>query len=337
MALWVVRAGKYGEREEQALEKNVAAIGWDELPDLSGIKTREELYELLEKTYPDVKRKTLLNWQSQIWPFIMEMQQGDIIALPLKNRSVIVFGEVTGHYQYRSDFGPGMKHTVPVRWFKEFPRSVFDKDILYSLGAFLTVFRVQRNNAEERIRALLSGKQVDFPNEVQKAETELEAPLDLEQYANDQIRDYIARKFKGHDFARLVGAVLEAQGYRVQISAPGADGGVDIIAGYGPRGFDSPRLVVQVKSGDTPVDVKVLRELQGVMKNFRADHGLLVAWGGYKNSVAKEATQLFFEIRLWDSNDLVKALLANYEKLPEALQAELPLKPIWILVTGEEE
>ena len=91
-----------------------------------------------------------------------------------------------------------MKHTVPVRWFKEFPRSVFDKDILYSLGAFLTVFRVQRNNAEERIRALLSGKQVDFPNEVQKAETELEAPLDLEQYANDQIRDYIARKFKGH-------------------------------------------------------------------------------------------------------------------------------------------
>jgi restriction system protein len=70
MALWVVRAEKYGEREGQALEKNIAAIGWDELPDLSGIKTREELYALLEKIYPDVKRKTLLNWQSQIWPFI---------------------------------------------------------------------------------------------------------------------------------------------------------------------------------------------------------------------------------------------------------------------------
>lgn len=61
MALWVVRAGKHVEREEQVLEKNVAAIGWNELPDLSGIKTREELYTLLEKVYPDVKRKTLLN------------------------------------------------------------------------------------------------------------------------------------------------------------------------------------------------------------------------------------------------------------------------------------
>jgi len=203
MALWVVRAGKYGEREGQALEKNVAAIGWDELPDLSGIKTREELYALLEKIYPDEKRKTLLNWQSQIWPFIKEIQQGDIIALPLKNRSVIVFGEVTGPYQYRSDFGGGMKHTRPVRWFEELPRNAFDKDILFSMGAFLTVFRVQRNNAEERVRVLLSNTQIKPANRNQETETEIEAPLDIEQYANDQIRDYIAQKFKGHDLARL--------------------------------------------------------------------------------------------------------------------------------------
>jgi restriction system protein len=38
-----------------------------------------------------------------------------------------------------------------------------------------------------------------------------------------------------------------------------------------------------------------------------------------------------------DANDLVKAILANYGKLLETLQAELPLKPIWILVTSEEE
>lgn len=117
----------------------------------------------------------------------------------------------------------------------------------------------------------------------------------------------------------------------------GPDGGVDIIAGYGPMGFDSPRLVVQVKSEDVPVDVKIVRELQVVMKNLRADHGLIVAWSGYKSSVYKEAAQLFFELRLWDASDLVNAVLTNYEKLPEALQAELPLKPIWVLVLSEEE
>jgi len=102
-------------------------------------------------------------------------------------------------------------------------------------------------------------------------------------------------------------------------------------------GFDHPRLVVQVKSGDTPVDVKVVRELQGVIKNFGADHGLIVAWGGYKSSVPKEAARLFFDLRLWDADDLVKAVLSIYERFPEALQAELPLKRIWLLVPSEEE
>lgn len=30
MALWVVRAGRYGERESDALEHGQAVIGWDD-------------------------------------------------------------------------------------------------------------------------------------------------------------------------------------------------------------------------------------------------------------------------------------------------------------------
>lgn len=37
MTLWGIRSGKYGEREALALENNVALIGWEELPDLTGI------------------------------------------------------------------------------------------------------------------------------------------------------------------------------------------------------------------------------------------------------------------------------------------------------------
>jgi len=59
MALWLVRAGKYGEQESLALEKGLAVIGWGDLPDLSTVETREELYDLLEKTYTEEKRKTL--------------------------------------------------------------------------------------------------------------------------------------------------------------------------------------------------------------------------------------------------------------------------------------
>ncbi len=41
-------------------------------------------------------------------------------------------------------------------------------------------------------------------------------------------------------------------------------------------------------------------------------------------------------MRLWDADNLIQAVEANYEKLPEALQAELPLKRVWTLVLGEE-
>jgi len=339
MSLWLIRAGKHGENENLALEQGLAVIGWNELPDLSKVKTREELFELLQKTYPEEKNKTLQNWLSQIWPFIQVMQKGDLVALPLKNRPVIALGEVAGPYMYRPDLPEGARHTRPVKWMAELPRSSFDQDLLYSLGAFMTVCRIQRNNAEERIRALLAGKPVPLKREEPLAAEaeETEAPPDLEQYALDQIFNYIGRKFKGHNLSRLVAAVLEAQGYKVRISPEGPDGGVDIIAGYGPMGFDHPRLIVQVKSSDSPVDIKVMRELQGVMKNFGADHGLLVAWGGFKSSVDKESARLFFDIRLWDAYDLIKNIMANYEKLPEALQAELPLKRIWVLVPTEEE
>jgi len=90
-----------------------------------------------------------------------------------------------------------------------------------------------------------------------------------------------------------------------------------------------------VKSGDAPVDVKVVRELRGTMSNFGADHGLLVAWGGYKSSVPRGANRLFFEVRLWDADNLVKALLNVYERLPDSPQAELPLNRIWVLVPEE--
>lgn len=340
MTLWMVRSGKYGEREDLALEKNVAIIGWEAMPDLLGIKSREQLRELLEKTYPDQKPKTLVNWESQIWPFLYVMEKGDLIAMPLKSRSAIAFGTIEGLYTYRKEFPEDSRHTRKVNWTKEIPRDRFDQDLLYSLGAFMTVCRIHRNDAEVRIKALLEGK---LPPSGKRAagkqpdEVEPEEPaLNIDELAIDEIRRFISRKFRGHELTRLVGAILQAQGYTTQIASPGADGGVDIIAGKGLLGFDHPRLVVQVKSSDNPVDVKIVRELQGVMKNFQADHGLLVSWGGFSGSVPKETSTKFFEIRLWNSDDLIQMIQTHYDAISEAVKADLPMKRIWMMVLEEE-
>lgn len=338
MALWMVRAGARGEHETLALEKKVVLIGWEELNDLSRVTTREELFDLLRKTYPEAKEKTLLNWSSQIWPFVKEIQVGDLVALPLKQRPAIAFGRVKGPYQYRPELPPAARHTRPVEWIKEIPRTQIEQDLLYSFGAFMTVCRIQRNNADERINTLLKGKTPTTVDLVSNTvDGEEGATPALEELALDQIRKFISHRFRGHRLTDLVAAILTAQGYKVRVAPEGPDGGIDILAGSGELGFDQPRIAVQVKSSGEPVDVKAVRELQGVMKNFQADHGLFVSWAGFKSSVEKEKARLFFEIRLWSSEDLLREIFRLYDRLPEELQAELPLKRIWALVPTSEE
>jgi restriction system protein len=123
---------------------------------------------------------------------------------------------------------------------------------------------------------------------------------DLERVARDAIAKIVGRRFRGHDLERLVEAILLADGYTVDRTRAGADGGADILAGRGDLGFDAPRVCVQVKSSDYPEDVGTIRQLQGALKNFGADYGLFVSWGGFKSSVYSEGRRSFFQVRLWE-------------------------------------
>jgi restriction system protein len=231
------------------------------------------------------------NEVGQVWRFIHEIQKGDLVALPLKIRKAIAIGRIQGDYEYKA-LASNIKHIRRVKWLKTIPRSSFDQDILYSLGAFMTVCKIERHDAENRVKKILAGAKVIAREE----ETHVaEARIDVAVYAEDEIIKHIEAKFKGHDLARLVEAIFYAQEYVTKESGRGPDGGVDILAASGSLGFDNPKICVQVKSSSSPVDVKILRELQGVMSKVRAQQGLLVAWGGFTNSCLKEAKDAFFQ------------------------------------------
>lgn len=235
-------------------------------------------------------------------------------------------------YQHKQ-LAENVKHVRQVKWLKNIPRSAFDQDLLYSFGAFMTVCQISRNDAENRVKKLLQIK--DYRVDVDVTPEPGEEAIDIEQYSRDEIVKHIGRKFKGHDLARLVEGVLHAQGYVTLKSNPGPDGGVDILAAAGALGFDNPKICIQVKSSSSQVDVKVLRELQGVMTKVRAEQGLLVSWGGFTNKAVQEARDSFFTIRLWDAGALLEAIFKNYEKFDDELKAELPLKRLWGLVLEE--
>ncbi len=339
MTVWLVRGGKAGETEAAALEHGLAIVGWNALPDLANAKTREDLDQMYQRALPEAGDGRRANHVGQLWAFSKRIAIGDVVVLPLKRASAIAIGKVTGEYAYRDDLGE-VHHTRPVEWIRtDIPRTDFDQDILYSFGAFMTVCRVHRNNAESRIRAVLDGKGskplaggLKLPGDGDDDAVENDAPVDVEEVARDQISRFILSKFKGHEMTRLVEAVLKAEGYVTQSADPGADGGVDILAASGPLGFSSPRLCVQVKSQQSTADVTVFRGLQGSMQTFSAEQGLLVCWGGFNKAVVKEARLSFFKIRLWDAGALLEAIMRNYDRLPEELQADLPLKRTWSLV-----
>ena len=329
----MVRAGRHGEQEPRAIENNFVTIGWNELSDLSAVASKNELRRLYKKVYPDTKKRSMANEVGQIWRFLKLIKVGDFVALPSKLQSTIAIGRVEGLYEYSRGFGGDIRHIRKVKWIKtDIPRTDFDQDLLYSLGAAMTVCQIRRNNAEARVKAILEGKEIKVTG---RYDIEAEEKIDIEQVARDQILDFMKRKFKGHDLARLVEAVIQAQGYVTKRSEPGPDGGVDILAGAGPMGFDKPRICIQVKSSSSSADVTVLRSLQGTVQTFKADQGLLVSWSGFTRKVLEESRLSFFTVRLWDSSALLDEILKHYNKFPDSLQAELPLKRIWSIVFEE--
>ena len=272
------------------------------------------------------------------------MKKGDLVILPLKFQPSIQIGEITGEYEFDTKCPNPFFHWRTVKWIGEaIPRSNFGQDLLYSFGAFLTICRIQRNNAEARIMAMRSnGWKAESlaaaikPANVATTDEETEN-TDLEALAQDQIAQLIAARFKGHNLTLSVEAILQAQGYTTYRSPEGADGGVDILAGAGALGFGEPRLCVEVKSGDTPIDRPTVDKLLGAVTKFSAQEGLFVSWSGFKNNVQKELAPSFFRIRLWTQKELLEALFANYDQMDADIKAELPLKRIWTVASQDEE
>jgi restriction system protein len=342
---WLVRAGRHGERETLAVQSNLVVVGWQELPDLSGYDSRESLTKALQAAFPDDGAKRLLNWQAQLWAFLHSISKGDLVVLPLKTTSAVAIGVVAGDYQYRPDLPPDARHTRPVRWLRtDLARTAFGQDLLYSLGAFLTVCEVKRHDAVRRLDSLAGtghdpgwAKSLGGPPETEPVITdEATNSVDIQRLAADQISARIEERFTGHGLARLIDAIFEARGMVTWRAPEGRDGGADILVGSGPLGMDSPRICIQVKSSDSPVNVGVVRELQGVLGRLNADQGLLVAWGGLNQAAEREIRQQFFQVRVWTADDVLRELTAVYDKLSGEMQADLPLKQIWTLAEGED-
>lgn len=345
MTAWVIRAGKYGEHEQWCLSQGRAGGAWNEIGDLSSCDSRADVRAKLDQAMLEASEGLRNNNASQLWG-LLQIRPGDLIVLPLKTTKTLAIGTCTKGYEFLPR--APQKHAISVDWKRtDIARSAVKDDLLYTLGAFLTVFKPSRNNAESRLHALLNtgsdpGSLALDSAQPASAAGPLEQSVDDVDVADpiivptlevirDRVRTYIAENFKSHTLTSLVADILRGRGFVCEVSDPGPDQGVDILAGSGPLGLDSPTLIVEVKSEETQVGAPVVRGLQGAMLSNRSDQGLLVAWGGINSNAKRDIQSERLTMRVWDADDILDQLFDVYHELPEETRRQIPLKQAWVL------
>lgn len=147
---WTVRTGRHGERDSWALDNALVGGGWQQIPDLTNVTSREAMAELVTSIYGATEKAGAIpNYTGQLWALRDRIQVGDLMVLPLKTTSQIAFGRVTGGYEYLADeLDPSRRHILRVKWERtDVPRTAIKQDLLFMLGSAITVFKPSRNDA----------------------------------------------------------------------------------------------------------------------------------------------------------------------------------------------
>ena len=154
--VWVVRGGKEGRFEQTAVETNKMALGWEKVEDLGGFKDKAAVLERLKEAYPGSPDGRLRRWTGQLYKFATDIVAGDLIVMPGKEKEGIFIGMVDGEYSFNPNPDSEFRHLRSVNWKKEpVPRDVFGQDLLGSFNASGTLFEVKKNDAVNRVRAVL--------------------------------------------------------------------------------------------------------------------------------------------------------------------------------------
>lgn len=180
--VWIIRAGLQGEEEALALANGVSVIGWSELGELSASLSRDELKALMRTRSNEapLSEDSVANQAGQIYRFIHDVSEGDLVVLPLKTqRNHVAVGRVTGPYAWRTDGAfadSDGKNTRPTEWLAtSLPYDRFDAELREKFGQRLTVSELHVDDVFSRILDVVAGADASAIHLVLKWSPSIEA------------------------------------------------------------------------------------------------------------------------------------------------------------------
>lgn len=192
--IWGIHAGKTGDAASLFLNHNCIALGWQAMGDLSKLDPDRDAFKAaVSEAYPNKKPGAIPNNAGQLFRFLHEMEEGDLVVFPNKNDRKINVGRVTGGYEYAPSQEPGYPHVRKVEWLKTFERTRFTQGALYEIGSAMSLFQV-KNYADE-FRAALEGKAV-APPVIEDVSAKAVAE-DMEETTRDFVLKRLSQELKG--------------------------------------------------------------------------------------------------------------------------------------------
>lgn len=312
------------------LKKNVIAIGWKRMGDLSKIASdRGSFKEHYAKVYTEASKGNVATSAGMLFRFVCEAQTGDYVIFPSKIDRKINIGIIESEYYYCETEDEYVQQRR-VKWLKHLPRTVFTQGALYEVGSALSFFMV-KNYADEFISSLTKTEK-DISSEVltEEDETVAAAAEGIAESTKDFILKELSKKLKGYDLEDFVADLLRAMGYyNPSVSNRGGDSGVDIVV-Y--KDEFPPRILVQVKSQDSDIKEQALQALKGAMRE--GDYGLFITLSNFSKNAQKYLLDTPI-IRGINGSELADLILKYYDKLSDKYRMMFPLKMVYIPITKQ--
>ncbi len=331
MKVWVMRNTTYEIQDRSVQDGVVGEFRW--LKDSIASPKLKDIENIYQDEHPDDVPKRVAIKAGEPFRFaggertrngkkIPGMKKGDWIILSLKNNKdrasgYSYVGIIAGDYEYSKRCGQ-FWHQRQMDWKKELPNS----EIPHHLTNLGKVSEISDPDMPSKLSKVLEGEEVDVDISDREDKDSVAA-------AREDIRSFIKEHFSGHSLSKLVGAILEAMGYKCKISPEGPDKGIDIYARLGELG---DTLCVQVKNTSSQKGSPDLDQFKGAMSK-KGEKGIYVSWGGF-GGVKHESNlrdEYFDSMQLWNSDDVLRLIDEHYEKFSNELKQKFPLRRVLVV------
>lgn len=335
---WMVRAGQGGRYFDAFRSREIVAIGWSVVGDVSRFDSRKALAEQLRKDFPDYSESMATVGAGQLFRFAHEMKSGDRVVTYDARARTYLCGIIMGEYTHdSSEEIDELSNRRAVRWEFERSRDELTAAAKNTLGSILTLFQLSQLVESElwKDHKTINMGKGESPIEGLEAQVKLvgrsfelaDATFQqVEEQANERIKDRVAA-LSWSEMQDLVAGLLRAMGHVTKVSPSGPDRGRDIVASPDGMGFQEPRIVVEVKHRQGRMGAPEVRKFLGGRKPH--EKGLFVSTGGFTSEAHYEAERASIPLTLLDSEELIEFLLTHYPRLDEKTRQMLRLAPLY--------